>query len=84
LIPVAGRQNIKAALPLSSEMKSRIWLERDYQAALRRLLDSDTEQDQEEQVMRAKSKRYGEITFPENKEQGFFYSDQFGLFPRDF
>ncbi len=82
-IPFAERQNIKIMSPLTDEVKSRLWLERDYETALRRLLDSDTEESQEEQVINKKSKRYGEVTFPENKDQGFFYSDQFGLFPRN-
>lgn len=81
-IPFGDRQNIKIAPSLMEEVKSKFWLERDYETALRQLLDSDTEEGEEEQVMKNKSKRYGEITFPENKDQGFFYSDQFGLFPR--
>jgi CRISPR-associated endonuclease/helicase Cas3 len=81
-IPFGARQNIKIAPPLANEVKLRLWLERDYEVALRRLLDSDTEESPEESIMRKKSKRYGEVTFLENKDQGFFYSDQFGLFPR--
>lgn len=81
-IPFGERQNIKNAPTLTDAVKSRLWLERDYVAALRRLLDSDTEESLEEQAMNKHSKRYGEITFPENKDRGFYYSDQFGLFPR--
>jgi CRISPR-associated endonuclease/helicase Cas3 len=81
-IAFGERQNIKIAPPLADEVKLRLWLERDYEVALRRLLDSDAEESPEEAVMRKKSKRYGEVTFLENKDQGFFYSDQFGLFPR--
>ncbi|TRW97112.1 type I-F CRISPR-associated helicase Cas3f [Candidatus Methylobacter oryzae] len=81
-IPFGERQNIKIAPPLTDEVKSKLWLERDYEVALRRLLDSDAEESSEEGVMRKKSKRYGEVIFLENKNQGFFYSDQFGLFPR--
>jgi CRISPR-associated endonuclease/helicase Cas3 len=81
-IPFGDRQNIKIAPSLTEEVKSKLWLERDYEAALRRHLDSDTEESQEEQAMKNKSEGYGEISFPENKDQGFFYSDQFGLYPR--
>lgn len=81
-MPMGDRQNIKIASSLTDQVKSKLWLERDYEAALRRLLDSDTEESQEESEMRQRSKRYGEMTFPENKGQPFFYSDQFGLFPR--
>lgn len=84
-IPFGDRQNIKIAPSLTDEEKSKLWLERDYEIALRRLLDSDAEVSQEEQVMRKKSQRFGEMTFPNNKDQkdqGFFYSDQFGLFQR--
>jgi CRISPR-associated endonuclease/helicase Cas3 len=76
------RQNIKIAPPLADEVKSKLWLERDYEAALRRLLDSDAEESTEESVLKKESKRYGEVTFLESKDHGFFYSDQFGLFPR--
>ena len=79
-IPFGDRQNIKITPSLKEEVKSKLWLERDYESALRQILDGDTEEGEEEQVMEKKSKRYGEITFPENKDQGFFYSDQFGLF----
>jgi hypothetical protein len=33
--------------------------------------------------MLKKSKRFGEINFPEAKDKGFFYSDQFGLLSRE-
>lgn len=80
-IPFEDRQNIKTAPPLTDEMRLRLWLERDYQSALRRLFDG-SEECEEEWLMQKNSIRYGEITFRENKDQGLFYSDQFGLFPR--
>ena len=79
-IPFGDRQNIKIAPALTDQEHSKLWLERDYGAALRRLFDSDSEDIHEEQAMNKQSKRYGELTFPENKDKGFFYSDQFGLF----
>lgn len=81
-IPFGNRQNIWISPSLTDEVKSKLWLERDYETALRGLLCGDTEENQEEQALGRKSKRYGELTFPKNKDQGFFYSDQFGLFPR--
>ena len=81
-ISFGDRQNIKIAPPLTDAVKSKLWLERDYEAALRRLFDSNADESPEESVMKKESKRYGEVTFLENKDQGFFYSDQFGLFPR--
>ena len=82
-MPFNNRQNIKAALPLTQTMQSKLWLERNYELALHRSLSSDIEKSEEARTMEKQSKRYGEITFLENKEIGFFYSDQFGLFPRN-
>lgn len=81
-VSVGDRQNIKTVLSLSIEGKTRLWMQRDYEIALSQLFDSDSEEEsQQEQSMKKISKRFGEITIPENKDQGFFYSDQFGLFP---
>jgi len=85
-IPYGARQNIKCAPPLTDKATSRLWLQRDYGFSLRSTLNSDVEESQEESEMRKKSQRYGEITFPDDKkqqqDQGYFYSDQFGLYPR--
>ncbi|ASF48260.1 type I-F CRISPR-associated helicase Cas3f [Methylovulum psychrotolerans] len=84
-IPYGVRQNIKYAPHLTDKATSRLWLQRDYGFSLRSTLHSDVEASQEESEMRKKSQRYGEITFPDDKkqqDQGYFYSDQFGLYPR--
>jgi CRISPR-associated endonuclease/helicase Cas3 len=81
-VPLGDRQNIKIAPPLNDEVKSKLWLQRDYEAALRQRLESNHEINEEERLMEKASKCYGEITFREDKDQGLFYSDQFGLFPR--
>ncbi|OAI14422.1 type I-F CRISPR-associated helicase Cas3 [Methylomonas koyamae] len=81
-MPYAERSNIKNAPLLSEQGQQRLWLVRDYAASLRGIAEEKPENEQERQMERD-SKRYGEITFPENKNQGFYYSDQFGLYPRD-
>jgi CRISPR-associated endonuclease/helicase Cas3 len=81
-IPFGDRQNIKFAPFITDEIGSRLWLERDYETTLRQRLDGDCEGSDAERLMEKASERYGEITFREDKNQGFIYSDQFGLFPR--
>ncbi|MDO9104411.1 MAG: type I-F CRISPR-associated helicase Cas3f [Methylovulum sp.] len=80
-VPFGDRANIKPAPPLSAEAQARLWLTRDYGTALRELLHNTDEEGEDEVLMLKKSKRYGEITFREEK-RGWSYSDQFGLFPR--
>ncbi len=82
-IPCAERQNVTPFPEFTHDEKSKLWLERDYETALRRLIDSNTPENEEEQLMLKKSKRFGEINFPETKNKGFFYSDQFGLLSRE-
>ena len=82
-IPCAERQNVTPFPEFTHDEKSKLWLERDYETALRRLIDSNTQENEEEQLMLKKSKRFGEINFPEAKDKGFFYSDQFGLLSRE-
>jgi CRISPR-associated endonuclease/helicase Cas3 len=82
-VRVGDRQNIKIAPALTERETSRLWLIRDYQAALSQLLDSDADTDsQKERIMEKHSKRYGEINLPDKENQGFWYSDQFGFYPR--
>jgi len=80
-VPFEDRANIKPAPPLSAEEQARLWLTRDYGTALLELLHNTDEEGEDEALMLKKSKRYGEITFPEEK-RGWSYSDQFGLFPK--
>ena len=82
-IPCTERQNVTSFPAFTHDEKSKLWLERDYETALRRLIDSNTQENEEEQLMLKKSKRFGEINFPEAKNKGFFYSDQFGLLSRE-
>jgi len=70
------------AKPISVETRSRLWLERDYEISLRNLIDLEKQENEEDKVMHQNSKRYGEITLPNNDDQVVIYSDQFGLFLR--
>ncbi len=82
-VRVGDRRNIKISPSLSEQEASKLWLVRDYQTALSQLLDSNADTDyQKERVMEKHSKRYGEINLPDKEDQGFWYSDQFGLYPR--
>lgn len=78
-IPRENLNNIRKAQPMAEAMRSKLWLERDYETALRQLIESENEATQEEQMMKAKSRRYGEITLPDRENQSLVYSDQFGL-----
>ena len=65
---------------MSDELRSKLWLERNYEISLRQLIGDDNEENQKEQMMKIKSKRFGEITVPDRNNQSLVYSDQFGLF----
>jgi CRISPR-associated endonuclease/helicase Cas3 len=78
-IPREKLNNIRRAPPMVEAMRSKLWLERDYETALRQLIESENEATQEEQMMEKKSRRYGEITLPDRDNQSLVYSDQFGL-----
>ncbi len=78
-IPCTERQNITSFPAFTHDEKSKLWLERDYETALRRLIDSNTQENEEEQLMLKKSKRFGEITIPNSDKQKLVYSDQFGM-----
>lgn len=87
-VRVGDQHNIRIALPLTERETARLWLIRDYQAALCQLFDSEAEtEDQKERIIEKHSKRYGEINLPYSKEseqkgcRPFWYSDQFGLYP---
>ena len=80
-IPREEINNIVRAEQITDKIRSNLWLERDYEIALRQLLESENveNQNQEEQIMNKKSKRFGEITIPDRDSQSLVYSDQFGL-----
>jgi CRISPR-associated endonuclease/helicase Cas3 len=78
-IPCTERQNVTSFPAFTHDEKSKLWLERDYETALRRLIDSNTQENEEEQLMLKKSKRFGEITIPNSDKQKLVYSDQFGM-----
>jgi CRISPR-associated endonuclease/helicase Cas3 len=78
-IPREQIKNIQRAKPVADELRSKLWLERGYEAALRQLCDSDNDENQDEQTMKMKSRWYGEITIPDRGSQLLVYSDQFGL-----
>ena len=63
-------------------MRERLWLNRDYTAALKQYV-SDTEEESEEEQMTAISKKYGEIIIPDRKSDvvdPWTYDDQLGVF----
>ena len=80
-MPREEMNNIVRSEPTAEEIRSNLWLERDYETALRQLLESETveNQNQEEHIMNKKSKQYGEIILPDRDSQLLVYSDQFGL-----
>ncbi len=81
-IPREQMNSIVRAEPIADEIRSKLWLERDYETALRQLFESDNVENlnqEEEQIMKMKSRRYGEITLPDRDSQLLVYSDQFGL-----
>ena len=78
-IPCTERQNVTSFPAFTHDEKSKLWLERDYETALRRLIDSNAQENEEEQLMLKKSKRFGEITIPNSDKQKLVYSDQFGM-----
>lgn len=82
-MPFAERSNIKMASSLSEAWQERLWLIRDYSASLLRETEQEAPESEQERMMERQSKRYGEITFPDRNDQELFYSDQFGLYPRD-
>jgi CRISPR-associated endonuclease/helicase Cas3 len=79
-IPREQIKNIQRAKPMADELRSKLWLERNYEISLRQLIEDDNEENQKEQMMKIKSKRFGEITVPDRDNQSLVYSDQFGLF----
>lgn len=79
-IPREQIKNIQRAKPMADELRPKLWLERNYEASLHRLIEDDNEENQREQMMKIKSKRFGEITVPDRNNQSLVYSDQFGLF----
>ncbi|AEF99819.1 type I-F CRISPR-associated helicase Cas3f [Methylomonas methanica] len=82
-MPYAERRNIKNAPPSPEHWQQRLWMVRNYAASLARGVAEKNPENEQERQIEWDSKRYGEITFPDNKDQSFLYSDQFGLYPRD-
>lgn len=78
-IPCTERQNVTSFPAFTHDEKSKLWLERNYETALRRLIDSNTQENEEDQLMLKKTKRFGEITIPNSDKQKLVYSDQFGM-----
>lgn len=61
----------------------RLWLDRDYGAALRRCAANEPDHDEadEADLLNALSKKYGEILLPDgNADAVWYYTDQLGLF----
>ena len=74
--------NITLAEPMPEHIKARLWLDRDYQQALYQHSQTSPQDSKltEEELMIKNSKRFGEITLPENDDRKWLYSDQLGLF----
>lgn len=73
---------IQLADELNALEASRLWLKRDYESILKKRCEIEPEQILNEELMKKlerESKRFGEITIPEQKKD-FFYSDHLGLF----
>ena len=76
------KQNIRCVGGLNELKASRLWLKRDYESILKKRCEIEPEQVLNEELMKKlekESKRFGEITIPEQKKD-FFYSDHLGLF----
>ena len=80
-IPREEINNIVHAEQLTDISLTKLWLERDYETELRQLYKADNKdiEKQEEQFMKEKSKRYGELALPDRDGQLYVYSNQFGL-----
>ncbi len=80
-IPREEINNIVHAEQLTDISLTKLWLERDYETELRELYKADNKdiEKQEEQFMKEKSKRYGELALPDRDGQLYVYSNQFGL-----
>jgi CRISPR-associated endonuclease/helicase Cas3 len=74
--------NIVPADPLTAGAQARLWLARDYRTALGHHAEAERNNDDAEieEIVQAKSKRYGEITLRPDSGKRWFYSDQLGLF----
>ncbi len=92
MVKSAAIYGIHPTAPLSKTESERLWLDRCYINALQqRCLWQDplATHDALQQAMRLASMRFGELTVPAPSRQGdviatqaFWYSDQFGLWPR--
>jgi CRISPR-associated endonuclease/helicase Cas3 len=88
-IPRNSIFGISQANELNDTEQSRLWLNRNYKQALQQLCENEKEVFTDETLqntMKYKSKRYGELTLPvykSNDMTGYWYSDQFGLWPKN-
>jgi CRISPR-associated endonuclease/helicase Cas3 len=91
-IKSAGIYGITPAAKLNEIAQSRLWLNRSYEQALQTVCDRDDIDLTSEELQREmyyKSIKYGELTLPMPLQKGdvidmqhFWYSDQFGLWPK--
>ena len=92
MVKSAAIYGIHSTAPLSGVESERLWLDRSYISALQQRCfrqDPLATYDALQQAMRLASMRFGELTVPAPSQQGdviatqaFWYSDQFGLWPR--
>lgn len=70
--------------PISPEREARLWLTRDYLAALQTYLPKDTLPEEEDNALKKLSQSVGELLWQDNcSGQRYHYSDQLGLFKKD-
>lgn len=81
-IPRQALHNIETVEPLTADAQARLWLARDYQSVLCQHAETEPDNDDTEieEILQAKSERYGEITIRPDSDKRWFYSDQLGLF----
>jgi CRISPR-associated endonuclease/helicase Cas3 len=80
-----NRFNVVDAPVMNKQERSRLWLKRDYEHALREECGygkADDLNEKEKGLMCKKSQRYGEVRMPEN-ESACWYSDDLGLWPKE-
>lgn len=77
-------RGIQRAAQLSPEAQAKLWLPRSYETALRNLLDGNLGNEADvDRLMEKKSERYGEIRIPDKDGASYWYSDQFGIYPKN-
>ena len=80
-IPYEESANIER-LKLEDELLDKLWLKRDYKKLLEEHIGEEYIESTKEKKMNEKSRRYGEISIPDQDQEKYFYNDQLGLWKR--